>query len=249
MFILHPFLKLNASFFRILNATNNLNSAYMRLLLLVLPFLCFGVNGQTESNKIRFYLELTNNHAPIQKGEQLQLQGDSFSVESCKMYLSNFAFLDKNNQTIVDNNSIFLIDIFKKNYFELDESLVNNIQQFSFQIKCDTTLTSMPPMTGELSASEGMFWSWTNGFMALKLEGKHSGSSLPHKNYVFHLGVEQNRSVPDIIVTDLVNKKISFEIKDLFLEHSFSAHPSMMEIDELSIRFLNSFSYCKISEN
>ncbi len=244
IFIYEVFSELYSSLFRILSYTINQNGySVMKLLLLLLGHMfCLYAFGQNDSSA-KFHVFLTNEGQRIQKGTPFIIDGDTITIETCKMYVSNFVFMDHSYQTTLNNNAIQLVDFFSKNYIEVEEQYMQSQKQFSFRIICDTTLKSMPPMTGDLSGSQGMFWSWTNGFMALKIEGKHSQSSLPQKNYVFHLGARDKTYIPDVIIKRMDQTEIEFDIKDLFKEHSFRAHPSMMEIDELSIGFLNQFSY------
>lgn len=114
--------------------------------------------------------------------------------------------------------------------------------QINFRIGTDTILKGMPPLSGELASTKGMFWNWTSGFMALKIEGTHSGSSERQNNFVFHLGSNQVSSLPEVLWTDLSKRQLIFELKDIFLEHSFGAFPTVMEDNETTYHLLELFT-------
>ena len=47
-------------------------------------------------------------------------------------------------------------------------------------------------MGGDLDPTKGMYWTWQNGYINFKIEGKSNLSIAKNKEFVFHLGGYQN---------------------------------------------------------
>ncbi|MCC6702245.1 MAG: hypothetical protein IT221_12025 [Fluviicola sp.] len=189
----------------------------------------------------RVSFKLSYNKEVIDFGKSIVHQGDTFTVDACKMYISNITVLDSSFNVAYYQKGPLLIDFLKENTLFLNDLVLKKGIQINFNVGTDTLLKGMPPLSGELAAKNGMFWSWTNGFMSLKMEGKHSSSPEKQKNYVFHLGSNTQSSPPEILWQDLNSKNLVFELKELFDEHSFGAFPSLMEDNEVTYNLLKLF--------
>lgn len=191
-----------------------------------------------EENQTSLSLFLSANEMTIEKSKEFSIDGDVISIDQAKMYVCNVVYIDANFNVIHTDKSTYLIDFFQNNQLPLKQEFLDRSVMLNFTVGTDTILTSMPPLKGVLAASHGMFWSWTNGFMALKMEGHHSNSSLAQKNFSFHLSEFSPIPSNVVIVQDLNNRTLSFDITSAFKEYSFAAFPSIMEPSEMSVNFL-----------
>lgn len=189
--------------------------------------------NQFESSEcIRFDLSVNNKLINLHK--PVVFQNDTITFNEVKIYLSNITVLDSNFQMIYFDKTPYIIDFDKFNSLFINKDLLKRAFQINFKIGTDTILRSMPPMKGELSASNGMYWNWSSGFMSLKMEGTHTISDEPNHIISFHLGGPSFPIFSEFIWNDLSKHELAFELSELLNNHSFKAFPVLMENNETS---------------
>jgi hypothetical protein len=101
-----------------------------------------------------------------------------------------------NNDQLVykEKNSFHLIDAADNITFNLMINLEPNINfnQIKFNVGIDSTTNYGGALGGDLDPTKGMYWTWQNGYINFKIEGKSNLSIAKNKDFVFHLGGYQN---------------------------------------------------------
>lgn len=118
--------------------------------------------------------------------------GDSFRVTRFIYYVSNVQFnrADGNNYKVP--NSYFLVNeanaITKR--LALADIPAGNYNSLTFTVGVDSARNVSGAQTGALDASNGMFWSWNDGYIFMKLDGKTPPltAGAPEGGLVFHIG-------------------------------------------------------------
>lgn len=118
------------------------------------------------------------------------LNGDSFSVELVKYYISNIVFMDSAGNTWAEPESYHLVnaadELSCKIYVEnMPAGVYNSV---SFMIGVDSTRNVSGAQTGALDPANGMFWTWSSGYIMAKVEGHSPSSTQAFNAYVFHIG-------------------------------------------------------------
>ncbi|MFM7015531.1 MAG: MbnP family protein [Bacteroidota bacterium] len=100
--------------------------------------------------------------------------GETFSVNVFKYYASNIRLIKSDSSRYYLPNTYWLMNA--ENPQSLLKSL-NNVAAgkyigIEFMIGVDSTTLSQGVQSGDLDPSNGMIWSWTTGYIFLKMEGR-----------------------------------------------------------------------------
>ncbi len=111
--------------------------------------------------------------------------GEKYTVSKLKYYISNIQFVTKQSQNKSQN--IFLIDASKNDSISL-ETTNKNIIAIIFCIGVDSALNCSGAQSGALDPLNDMFWTWNNGYVMFKLEGKSASSTADNNRIEQHIG-------------------------------------------------------------
>ena len=121
-------------------------------------------------------------------------QNYSIQFNTFKFYISNIALIKENRIVWKVTPGFYLIDLEDTNSLKI-ESLIPqklNFDQISFDLGLDSLTNVSGAMGGALDPTKGMYWTWQNGYINLKLEGKCKISTQEENEFVFHLGGYQS---------------------------------------------------------
>ncbi|MDX2172571.1 MAG: MbnP family protein [Bacteroidota bacterium] len=116
--------------------------------------------------------------------------GDTFQVSTFKYFISNIVITKNDNSTFVEPESYHLIDHSDPTSLivTLTKVPTGSYKSISFMVGVDSTRNVSGAQSGALSQSSGMFWTWSTGYIMLKLEGTSPKSPDLGKNIYFHVG-------------------------------------------------------------
>lgn len=192
------------------------------------------------SQDYTFQIEI--NQTKIEKKALYYSQEDSITFSGCKFYVSNLLCLNETGKIIYENKTTQLIDVFDDNTLSVPADIISKTHTINFEVGCDTTLTSMPPISGDLSAQNGMFWTWTEGYMAIKMEGTHQNSPELKHQFVLHLGNGKESSRALAVIETNGKSNLSINLTEIIKEHSFAAFPTIMEQGEETTILIQQFA-------
>ena len=116
--------------------------------------------------------------------------GNTFNVTLYKYYISNVKITKMDNSVWSESNSYHLID-----HSDDASTLVTipnvpfgNYKAIEFTIGVDSARNNSGAQTGALDPSNGMFWSWSSGYIMAKFEGTSPQSTAAGNNLKFHIG-------------------------------------------------------------
>jgi hypothetical protein len=121
--------------------------------------------------------------------QYVNLNGDSFYVNTFKYYISNISFTDANNNTWSETESYHLINAADPASLGF---IINGIPaadyvSMRFMIGVDSARNCSGAQTGALDPANDMFWTWNTGYIMAKLEGKSTESPAAANNISFHI--------------------------------------------------------------
>ena len=137
------------------------------------------------------YIDVKFGHAPLQLDKKyITTKGDTIEINILKYYLSNMQFLYDGIEVWKASKLHHLIDFENKNTLTLQYHLPSNIKynQIKFDIGIDSITQFAGALGGDLDPTNGMYWTWQNGYIHVKLEGKSSACNTPNDAFQFHLG-------------------------------------------------------------
>ncbi|MBK6984369.1 MAG: hypothetical protein IPH32_06260 [Bacteroidetes bacterium] len=115
--------------------------------------------------------------------------GNTFNVSMYKYYISNIKITKMDNSVWTESNSYHLID--HSNLASTLITLANvpfaNYKAIEFMIGVDSARNNSGAQTGALDVSNGMFWSWSTGYIMAKFEGTTS-IWCAGQNLKYHIG-------------------------------------------------------------
>lgn len=151
-------------------------------------------NSTVGGNTLRINMKhVVGNDSMIIGNSPLRYQnaaGDSFSIRMYKYYISNIKLTDNNGNVWSEPNSYHFIDAAfpSTNTFDIANVPAGTYVSMTFLIGVDSARNVSGSQTGALDPVNGMFWTWSTGYIMAKLEGKAPNSPAAGDNIVFHIG-------------------------------------------------------------
>ncbi|NQW42768.1 MAG: hypothetical protein HQ463_04980 [Bacteroidetes bacterium] len=157
---------------------------------------------------------------------------DSIRITNFKFYISNFTFLKNGQIVFKEKNSFHLLDLKDTNSFKIHIKSPQNYTQIQFCIGIDSVANSAGAMGGILDPTKGMYWTWQNGYINMKLEGTSSACKTRNNEFVYHIGGYQYpfNSLQSLIFK-AVNKQnvtIGIELNKFFSDVNSNTNHTMM---------------------
>jgi len=133
----------------------------------------------------------TIDNAPLQLGTMFKnINGDSIKVNKYMYYISNVVLTKSDGAKFVEPASYHLINQADNATwsFNLTNIPAGNYKSVSFLIGVDSLSNVSGAQEGDLAPSKGMFWTWTTGYIMLKLEGYSPQSGAAGGGITYHVG-------------------------------------------------------------
>ncbi len=114
--------------------------------------------------------------------------GDSLKFSTVKYYISNIKLKNSSNTYWVEDESYYLVNVSQTGGIEI---LITDIpegdyNEITYTIGVDSARNVSGSQTGALSTSNGMFWSWSTGYIFMKFEGTSPQAS--SGNFTYDIG-------------------------------------------------------------
>ena len=119
------------------------------------------------------------------------IKNDRINLETLKYYITNIELYNHEKLVWKEKESAHLIDEEnpKTKHFVLTKVPQNRaFNTLKFDIGVDS-LTNVSGAHGDdLDPTKGMYWTWQNGYINFKLEGKNPICNTPKHQFTFHIG-------------------------------------------------------------
>ena len=121
--------------------------------------------------------------------QYVNMNGDSFYINTFKYYISNISFTDINNNTWTETESYHLVNAANANSlaFTINSIPAATYTSMRFMIGVDSARNCSGAQTGALDPQNDMFWTWNTGYIMAKLEGKSPASTAAANTITFHI--------------------------------------------------------------
>lgn len=116
--------------------------------------------------------------------------GDTIRITKFIYYISNIELVRTDNTTHKVPESYHLVDHSKPATvaIRLDQVPAGTYSGMRYMIGVDSTRNVSGAQSGDLDQAKGMFWSWSTGYIFLKLEGTSNQSGAVNKGVTYHIG-------------------------------------------------------------
>ena len=114
--------------------------------------------------------------------------GEDFNFQACDYYLSNFQLRKNDGTWWMHPHAYHLVRVTNShNYeFELTDVPFGEYDSVRFLIGVDSAKNVSGAQAGDLAPSNAMFWSWSTGYIMIKLEGNSTQANWEF--FSFHIG-------------------------------------------------------------
>jgi hypothetical protein len=172
-----------------------------------------------QSNKI-----LNINFQPYYGDALLKLNDSAYKtenetaiqIETFKCYISGIELLNKEQVVFSEKNSFHLLDVSELKSLSIPITTPSTIQydKIKFNIGIDSLTNVSGAYGGDLDPTKGMYWTWQNGYINFKLEGKSMICTTKNNEFQFHIGGYQfpDRTIQPIILNILKEGSLAIRI-------------------------------------
>lgn len=208
------------------------------------PALNIRFSGLFNANQINFgntYIDLSKT--------------DSILFTSIKFYISAIELRKNNKLVFSEQNSYHLIDLAydTSSTIALQVPATINFDELIFQIGIDSLTNVSGAMGGDLDPTKGMYWTWQNGYINAKIEGKSNLCKTRHNEFEFHIGGYANPfnslQTKKLSVKNQKDINLTLEMEKLFQEIDLRIQNKLMspsaEIVKLAMVFSTTFTLAK----
>jgi len=157
--------------------------AFMTLLLSIV---CSCMQAQVfDANVVLDFEHVSNNKAIIKNDSTLKVAPDErYLVSKLKYYISQICF--KGEKVFIDPTP-YLIEDGRNQQIRLTIPS-GRYERLAFMLGLDSLLHCSGAQSGDLDPLNDMFWTWNNGYVIFKLEGKYFSSGGRSGKLEHHLG-------------------------------------------------------------
>lgn len=147
-----------------------------------------------ETGSIQLYFQDVAGNENLEFGKKyVNANGDTFTVNKFNYYISNIVFTKEDNSTYSETYSYHLLRHAAGttgNTVTITGVPVGSYKSMSLMLGVDSVHNVSGAQTGDLDPAKAtdMFWSWSTGYIMLKLEGYSSKSQATDNSITFHIG-------------------------------------------------------------
>jgi hypothetical protein len=157
----------------------------MNKCIFLLGMIVFSLNGFGQKKIVVRFENMANGRKIVLNDSLYENAfGEKYTVSKLKYYVSNICLLTKGALEI--DKAVYLIDAAKENIIAKKDS--RKIVGISFLVGIDSALHCSGAQSGALDPLNDMFWTWNNGYVNFKLEGKSASSSADNNRIEQHIG-------------------------------------------------------------
>jgi len=114
---------------------------------------------------------------------------DSIQFDLLRFYISGIQLLNDSKVVWKEENSFHLIDANENLLSILIHPPLNiSYTEIKFKLGIDSITNVSGVMGGDLDPTKGMYWTWQNGYINFKLEGKCNLCTTRNNEFQFHIG-------------------------------------------------------------
>ncbi len=154
--------------------------------------------------------------------------GEKYTVSKLKYYVSNICLLTKGALEV--DKTVYLIDAAKENTIIKKDG--RKIVGISFLLGVDSILHCSGAQSGALDPLKDMFWTWNNGYIMFKLEGKSASSSADNNRIEQHIGGYKGEYKTMRKIVLLVNEKYFLKNNTITIQMNLDEYWSGIKIAE-----------------
>ena len=217
----------------------------MRIVLVIFCVI-FSSNIFAQKNNILSIHHFWNDQKIVLDENYFLQNQESISIQTLKYYISSIQLLKNKKVVWKETKSFHLIDeedsISKK--IKIAKKPIDiDFDEIVFNIGIDSVTNYKGVQGGDLDPTNGMYWTWQNGYINFKIEGKSAFCKTRNNAFQFHIGGYENGLATLQKVSLKINKKnpleINLDIEKLFEKINLSNQNEIMQPCKEAVEIAN----------
>ena len=217
----------------------------MRIILVIFCII-FSSNIFAQKNNILSIHHFWNDQKIVLDENYFLQNQESISIQTLKYYISSIQLLKNKKVVLKETKSFHLIDeedsISKK--IKIAKTPIDiDFDEIVFNIGIDSVTNYKGVQGGDLDPTNGMYWTWQNGYINFKIEGKSAFCKTRNNAFQFHIGGYENGLATLQKVSLKINKKnpleINLDIEKLFEKINLSNQNEIMQPCKEAVEIAN----------
>ena len=217
----------------------------MRIILVIFCVI-FSSNIFAQKNNILSIHHFWNDQKIVLDENYFLQNQESISIQTLKYYISSIQLLKNKKVVWKEIKSFHLIDeedsISKK--IKIAKKPIDiDFDEIVFNIGIDSVTNYRGVQGGDLDPTNGMYWTWQNGYINFKIEGKSTFCKTRNNAFQFHIGGYENGLATLQKVSLKINKKnpleINLDIEKLFEKINLSNQNEIMQPCKEAVEIAN----------
>ena len=217
----------------------------MRIILVIFCII-FSSNIFAQKNNILSIHHFWNDQKIVLDENYFLQNQESISIQTLKYYISSIQLLKNKKVVWKETKSFHLIDeedsISKK--IKIAKTPIDiDFDEIVFNIGIDSVTNYRGVQGGDLDPTNGMYWTWQNGYINFKIEGKSTFCKTRNNAFQFHIGGYENGLATLQKVSLKINKKnpleINLDIEKLFEKINLSNQNEIMQPCKEAVEIAN----------
>jgi len=213
---------------------------------LVLFCVIFSNNIFSQKNNIFSIYHFWNDKKIVLNESYFLQNEETISIQTLKYYISSIQLLNNKKVVWKETKSFHLIDeedsISKK--IKLSKTAFDiDFDEIVFNIGIDSATNYSGVQGGDLDPTNGMYWTWQNGYINFKVEGKSTFCKTRNNAFQFHIGGYENDLSTLQRISLKINKKwpieINLDIEKLFEYINLSSQNEIMQPCKEAVEIAN----------
>jgi len=156
--------------------------------IIIIALLLSGKLTAQDNIMLKFHFTFKGKPVVFRDSAYITPEGDTISIDVCKMYLSNFRLLQNHQEVYKENYSYHIINPIRNRDSIPLRGIKNKFDEIEFCIGVDSLTNTLGVMTGDLDPVNAMYWAWNSGYINAKLEGSSSACNTPQNRFEYHIG-------------------------------------------------------------
>jgi len=217
----------------------------MRVVLVIFCVI-FSSNIFAQKNNILSIHHFWNDQKIVLDENYFLQNQESISIQTLKYYISSIQLLKNKKVVWKETKSFHLIDeedSSSKNIKIAKTPIDIDFDDIVFNIGIDSATNYRGVQGGDLDPTNGMYWTWQNGYINFKIEGKSTFCKTRNNAFQFHIGGYENGLATLQKVSLKINKKnpleINLDIEKLFEKINLSNQNEIMQPCKEAVEIAN----------
>lgn len=145
---------------------------------------------QTETGSLTLAFSSAVKTAALVQGQNYtNAWGETYSVATFKYYVHDIALVDASGKSRIVSGEYYLVDDAKAESKTIALRVpVGEYTRLTYTLGVDSARNVSGAQTGVLDPVNGMFWTWSSGYVMAKLEGSSPAAGTANANFSYHVG-------------------------------------------------------------